>query len=256
MKINIFGIDIDNYSFEEVVELIIQHAVAQKTPQYVVTPNAHHLVKLQKDREFCDIYRHAFLSVPDGVPLLWVAKLQNTPLKGRVNGTDLLQRLCTEAANQGLKVFFLGGRPNAAEQAANILRKQNPELQIAGCYCPPYGFETNRTELAKINRRIKTARPDLLFVGLGAPKQEKWMAAHYQELGVPVSLGIGVSFDLIAGVVKRAPVWMQKAGLEWLFRFFAEPRRLFWRTLVINTTFLWLLVKQQFGKSRLKVKTN
>jgi N-acetylglucosaminyldiphosphoundecaprenol N-acetyl-beta-D-mannosaminyltransferase len=256
MKIKIFGIDIDNYSFEEVVNLIIQHALHQKTPQYVVTPNAHHLVKLQQDKEFRDVYRHAFLSVPDGVPLLWVAKLQNTPLKGRVNGTDLLQRLCVEAANQGLKVFFLGGRPNAAEQAVNILVQQNPQLKVAGFYSPPYGFETDRVELAKINQMIKVAQPDLLFVGLGAPKQEKWMAANYQELEVPVSLGIGVSFELVAGVVARAPVWMQKAGLEWLFRFYVEPRRLFWRTLIINTTFIWLFVKQQFSKSRLKFKAN
>ena len=245
MKVNIFGIDIDNYSFDEVIKIIIDRTVNKAAPEYVVTPNAHHLVQLQKNAEFRAIYRNAFLSVPDGVPLLWVAKLQNTPLKGRVNGTELLASLCAEAANNGLKVFFLGGCPGAAKLAAAKLQQKHPHLRVA-FYCPPHGFEQDRAELAKINQKIKNTAPDLLFVGLGAPKQEKWMAANYQQLGVPVSIGIGVSFELLAGVVKRAPIWMQKTGLEWLYRLLAEPRRLFKRTVVVNTIFLWLLLKQQF----------
>ena len=253
MKIKIFDVEVDNYSFDEVVNIIIRHALYNKTPEYVVTPNANHVVKLQKDAQFREVYRNAFLSVPDGVPLLWVAKLQNTPLKNRVNGTDLFQRLCAVAANKGLKVFLLGGRPGAAEQATAVLRQKNPTLIVAGTYCPPYGFEQDEAELAKINQVIKAAAPDLLFVGLGAPKQEKWMAANYQEIGVPISLGIGVSFELVAGVVQRAPVWMQQAGLEWLYRFLAEPRRLLQRTLVVNSVFIWLLIKQQLGLSKLKI---
>ena len=245
MKVNIFGIDIDNYSFQEVIQIIINHAIHKAPPEYVVTPNAHHLVQLQKNVEFRDIYRNACLSVPDGVPLLWVAKLQNTPLKGRVNGTDLVASLCAEAAKKKLKVFFLGGRPGAAKLAAAKLQQQNPCLQIT-FYSPPYGFEEEPLELTKINQKIKNFAPDLLFVGLGAPKQEKWIAANYQQLGVPVSLGIGVSFELLAGVVKRAPLWMQQTGLEWLFRLLVEPRRLFKRTVVVNTIFFWLLFKQQF----------
>jgi N-acetylglucosaminyldiphosphoundecaprenol N-acetyl-beta-D-mannosaminyltransferase len=250
MKIKIFGIDIDNYSLSEAVDIIIYHASYVKTPQYIVTPNAHHLVMLQRDKLFREIYRNAFLSVPDGVPLLWVANLQNTPLQGRVNGTDLFQRLCAASADQGLSVFLLGGRPGAAELAVEVLKQKNPQLKIAGTYCPPYGFEADSRELAKINQIIKAAAPDLLFVGLGAPKQEKWMAANYQELGVPISVGIGVSFELVGGVVKRAPKWMQQAGLEWFYRFLVEPQRLFKRTIIVSLIFIGLLLKQQYGSRR------
>jgi N-acetylglucosaminyldiphosphoundecaprenol N-acetyl-beta-D-mannosaminyltransferase len=173
MKIDIFGIRIDNYSLNEVVAITIERASKVKKPEYIVTPNAHHLVMLQNNKSFREIYRRAFLSVPDGVPLLWVAKLQKTPLKGRVNGTDLFQKLCEASAKNGLKVFLLGGRPGAAKKAKIILQHKNPQLKIAGIYCPPYGFETDKDELSKINQIIKAAAPDLLFVGLGAPKQEE-----------------------------------------------------------------------------------
>jgi N-acetylglucosaminyldiphosphoundecaprenol N-acetyl-beta-D-mannosaminyltransferase len=256
MKIKIFGIDIDNYSLEEVVKKIIAHARYNKTPKYVVTPNVHHLVILQKDRDFQKVYQNAFLSVADGVPLLWVAKLQKTPLSGRVNGTDLFQKLCTAAAEQDLRVFLLGGRPGAAGQAAAILQQKNPGLKIAGTYCPPYGFEQDEAELTRINQKIKAAAPDILFVGLVAQKLEKWMAAYSQELGVPISLGIGVSFELVGGVVKRAPKWMQLAGLEWFYRLMVEPKRLFKRTVIFSVVFIWLLLKQQLGLSRLNIRLN
>jgi N-acetylglucosaminyldiphosphoundecaprenol N-acetyl-beta-D-mannosaminyltransferase len=252
MKIKIFDIDIDNYSLNETINLTINHAATRKTPAYVVTPNAHHLVLLQKDLYFREIYRRAYLSVPDGVPLLWVAKLQKTPLKGRVNGTDLFQRLSAAAAKKGLSIFLLGGRPGAAEKAIAVLKRKNPQLKIAGSYCPPYDFETNDKELAKINQTIKAAAPDLLFVGLGAPKQEKWISANYKELGVPISVGIGVSFELVGGLVNRAPIWMQKSGLEWFYRLLVEPQRLFKRTIIVGCMFIWLLIKQQISSVKLK----
>ncbi|MGB5971410.1 MAG: WecB/TagA/CpsF family glycosyltransferase [Spirulinaceae cyanobacterium] len=247
MRVNICGVSIDQYSFNEVVDIIVQQAIAGTEPEYVVTPNAQHLVTLQKDAEFQEIYRHAFLVVPDGVPLLWAANCLETPLQGRVNGTDLFESLCAVAPEKDLKVFLLGGRPGAAEDAAKLLQARHPGLQISGTYCPPYGFENDAVELSKINQMIKDAAPQLLFVGLGAPKQEKWIYAHYQELKVPVSLGIGVSFELVAGTVQRAPKWMQKTGLEWFFRLLVEPGRLWKRYIFGNTLFLWLVLKQRFS---------
>lgn len=234
MKINIAGTQIDKYSFDEVVGRIVDQAFSKDSPEYVVTPNAQHILTLQKDTHFREIYGKAFLVVPDGVSLLWAAKFLQTPLEGRVNGTDLFERLCAIAAEKGLKIFLLGGRPGAADKAAEILQARYPDLKIVGTHCPPYGFESNSAELALINAKIQAATPDILFVGLGAPKQENWIYANYQQLNVPISIGIGVSFELVAGMVQRAPVLMQKSGLEWLFRLIVEPKRLWQRYIVGN----------------------
>jgi N-acetylglucosaminyldiphosphoundecaprenol N-acetyl-beta-D-mannosaminyltransferase len=250
MRINICGIEVDQYSFDQVVEKIVNHCLEKGLPEYVVTPNAMHILELQKDANFREIYRRAFLVVPDGVSLLWAAKFLQTPLNGRVNGTDLFEKLCAIASAKGLKVFLLGGRPGAAEKAQEVLQARHPNLAIVGTYCPEYGFEKNPTELELINSKIQAVAPDLLFVGLGAPKQEKWIANNYLCLQVPVSLGIGVSFELVADMVSRAPVWMQKAGLEWLFRLIVEPERLWRRYIFGNPTFMWLVLKQRLGMSK------
>ncbi|MBW4428071.1 MAG: WecB/TagA/CpsF family glycosyltransferase [Nostoc desertorum CM1-VF14] len=247
MRINICGVEIDKYSFDEVVDRIVEHASYHRKPEYVVTPNAMHILSLQKDSNFQDIYRKAFLVVPDGVSLLWAAKFLRTPLKGRVNGTDLFEKLCAIAAKKGLKVFLLGGRPGSAEKAKDTLVNRYPSLQIVGTYCPPYGFESQPAELNSINSTIRAAAPDILFVGLGAPKQEKWIAANYLNLGVPISVGIGVSFELVSNMVKRSPVLMQKTGFEWLFRLLVEPKRLWKRYILGNPTFVWLVIKQYVG---------
>ncbi|MDY6900048.1 MAG: WecB/TagA/CpsF family glycosyltransferase [Cyanobacteriota bacterium] len=247
MRVNICGVKIDNYSFEDVVERITDHAMTGVLPSYVVTPNAQHVLSLQRDADFRNIYEKAFLAVPDGVSLLWSAKFLQTPLNGRVNGTDLFEELSAVAERKGLKVFLLGGRPGAAEAAKKTLQARHPNLQIVGTHCPPYGFESQPEELASINSRIKAAAPDILFVGLGAPKQEKWIYQNYEELGVPVSLGIGVSFELVADMVQRAPLWMQKWGLEWLFRLIVEPKRLWKRYVMGNPQFMWLVIKQRLG---------
>jgi N-acetylglucosaminyldiphosphoundecaprenol N-acetyl-beta-D-mannosaminyltransferase len=247
MRINICGVEIDKYSLDEVLERIINHVLAGGSPEYVVTPNAMHILSLQKDAQFREIYRQAFLVVPDGVSLLWSAQFLNTPMNGRVNGTDLFEKICAVAAEKGLKVFLLGGRPGAAEMAKGTLESRYQGLKIVGTHCPPYNFESQSEELDLINTKIKATHPDLLFVGLGAPKQEKWIAANYQQLAVPISVGIGVSFELVANMVQRAPVWMQKTGLEWLFRLIVEPHRLWKRYIIGNPMFIFLVLKQRLG---------
>jgi N-acetylglucosaminyldiphosphoundecaprenol N-acetyl-beta-D-mannosaminyltransferase len=245
MRVNICDVEIDAYSFEKVVDLIIDHASVSTTPEYVVTPNAHHLLLLQHNHYFRKIYQNAFLSVPDGVPLLWAAKFLGTPLADRVNGTDLFEKICEVAAERNLKVFLLGGRPGAANKARDVLQSRYKNLNIVGTYCPPYGFELDPDELSQINSKIIELAPHILFVGLGAPKQEKWIYEHYQKVGVPISLGIGVSFEFVADMVRRAPVLMRKTGLEWLFRLIVEPRRLWHRYIIGNPLFIGLLLKQK-----------
>lgn len=250
MRVNICNIEVDRCSFREALNLILHQAAVGREPEYVVTPNAHHIVTLQRDRHFRKIYQDAFLSVADGVSLLWAANFLGTPLNDRVNGTDLFEQLCQLAAERDLSVFFLGGRPQAAERAATVLNRRYPRLKVVGAYCPPYGFEADAIELENISQRIRSAQPNILFVGLGAPKQEYWMYKHCRSVEVPVSLGIGVSFEFVAGMVKRAPRWMQKTGLEWLFRLISEPKRLWQRYLVCNSVFLWLVLKQKLNLLR------
>ncbi len=255
MKAYVCGVRIDRLSFDQVIKKLVDHIYFKKYPAYVVTPNAQHIVIFQNDRKFQKVYDRALLSVPDGVPLLWAAKFMNTPLKGRVNGTDLVEKLCEVSAKEQFKVFFLGGRPHAANRAGGIMCNEYPQLKV-DTYCPPYNFENDCAEIQKIEQIIKMAAPDILFVGLGAPKQEKWIVNNLEKLNVPISIGIGGSFELISGMVTRSPKWMQKIGLEWLFRLMKEPRRLWKRYLIGNVKFVWLVVKQKISLTFLKPSSN
>jgi N-acetylglucosaminyldiphosphoundecaprenol N-acetyl-beta-D-mannosaminyltransferase len=243
-------VSIDAIDFDAAVDSIVRLASGETTGSYVVTPNAHHVVLHQRDPLFRRIYREAFLVVADGVPLLWAARMLGNSLRGRVNGTDLFQALCGRAAQLGQRVYLLGGREGAADAARATLRERFPSLTVCGTYCPPVGFERDPIERAKILDLINAARPDILFVGLGAPKQEYWMYAHRDVLRVPVSVGIGVSFELVGGLVPRAPLWMQRSGLEWLFRLLAEPKRLWRRYLVGNAVFCMLVARQRLAQNR------
>jgi N-acetylglucosaminyldiphosphoundecaprenol N-acetyl-beta-D-mannosaminyltransferase len=250
VRISLCGVGVDACTMEEAVDKIVAHAEAHGAPAYVVTPNAQHYVALRLNRRFREIYRLAFLSLADGVPLLWAARLLGTPLAGRVNGTDIFEHLCAAAAKRGLRIFLLGGRRGAAERAAEVLKEKYSKLNIVGTYCPPVGFERDRDEIRTIDRRIRTAMPDILFVGLGAPKQEYWIQDYHKVLGIPVSLGIGNSFEFVAGMVRRAPRWMQSSGMEWAFRLLTEPQRLWKRYVFGNPQFVWMVLQYKFfGKS-------
>lgn len=238
------GVPIDLCTTDEAVRLIVHHATHAGAPRYVVTPNAMHVVMLQEMESFRRVYDEAWLSLADGMSVVWACSVLGTPVPEKVSGSDLFPALCAAAAEAGASVFFLGGRPGAAEGAASILRARHPALRVAGTYCPPMGFEKDEAESARTAAAVTAAAPDILFVGLGAPKQELWMHAHRHELGVPVSLGIGVSFEFVAGMVKRAPVWMQHSGLEWLHRLAMEPRRLWKRYAVTNPRFAALVLRE------------
>jgi N-acetylglucosaminyldiphosphoundecaprenol N-acetyl-beta-D-mannosaminyltransferase len=243
--VTIAGIKIHNVTSYQAISTIMGWIENGNTPRYVVTPNVDHIVKLQHDKEFQTIYQNADLVLADGMPLIWAAKFLGNPLCERVAGSDLFIKLCTVAAKSKYRLYFLGGNPGDAEKAKEALIQRNPGLTVEGCYCPPFGFEKDENENKKIVELIKTAKPDLLFVALGAPKQEKWIYEHYQEIRVPVTIGIGVGFSFAAGTIKRAPVWMQKAGLEWFWRLMMEPRRLWKRYLIDDMKFFRLVLKRK-----------
>jgi N-acetylglucosaminyldiphosphoundecaprenol N-acetyl-beta-D-mannosaminyltransferase len=245
-KVNILGAEIDNVDRAGAMERIAA-LVRARRPSLVVTPNVDHLINLQADAEFREIYRQAALVLTDGVPLLWAARFLGTPIREKLSGSDIFRDMCRLSAEHGFRMFFMGGREGAADAAAGLMRLEYPGLQVVGVYSPPVGFEQDADESARIDALLTEAKPDLLLVGLGSPKQEKWAARNSLRLGIPVAVGVGVTFEYIAGIVRRAPVWMQRVGLEWLFRLFMEPARLWRRYLLNDPKFFWLVLKQRLG---------
>ena len=250
-KISFFNIVIDNLSMSETLATIDEFVASDKH-KIVVTPNVDHLVKLQTDKVFLSAYQSANLVLTDGVPLLWAAKIMGTPIKEKVSGSDLFPKLCERAALKNYSLFFLGGLEGVAEKAFQKLKEDYPDLNVIGVYSPPFGFEDKALENEKILKLINIHEPDILCVGLGAPKQEKWLYKHRDQLKVKVSLGIGASFDFVAGNVKRAPIWMQNNGLEWLFRTFQEPKRMFKRYFIEDLIFFPIVLKFFILKRLLK----
>lgn len=241
---------IDDVTMSEAIAHLCQ-LVAAGHPEYVVTPNVDHLVKLEDDPHFRMIYDQAALVLADGMPLLWASRLLGTPLRAKVSGSDLFVEFAAEAARRGLRLYFLGGRSGAAARAAEVLTERFPGLVVCGVDSPPFGFDRDEAQNHRVVARIRAARPDVLFVGLGAPKQEKWIHRWRLAAGVPVSIGVGVSFEFVAGLVQRAPRWMQRTGLEWAWRLLMEPRRLWRRYLLEDTRFVWLFLRQWTSARRL-----
>ena len=201
------------------------------------------------------------LFTADGAPIIWLSHMLGTPLPERVSGSDLFVELASDAAINGKSVYLLGGNPGVAEIAARILVERFPALRIAGCHAPPFGFERDPDELEKIRRLLNTSRLDIIFVGLGSPKQEQLIASLRELLPLSWWLWVGVSFSFLAGDVKRAPIWMRRVGLEWLYRVLQEPGRLFKRYFLVGIPFaLGLFVRNltrriRFSSTRGKVAT-
>jgi len=241
---------VDNRTFDQVCTSIIEHAKERGRSAHVITPNAQHIVLLHKDPRLRRIYERADLVVPDGMSLLLAARFHGCSFRERVTGVDIFRELCILAAANGLKVFFLGGLPGSAELAAKTIKQQAGEL-IYETYCPPVGFEKSTAELKAIEDGIIAASPDILFVALGAPKQEYWIHDHGLKLSVPVSIGVGGSFEIVGGIVPRAPMFMQRVGCEWLYRLCREPRRMWRRYLIGNCQFLWIVLLQRIRRALL-----
>lgn len=241
-RMKFMNTEIDNLTMQETLQAINQ-LIQENKSAYVVTPNVDHIVQLETNRELQEVYKNAALILTDGKPLLWIANWYGTPIKEKISGSDLFPLLCNMAAAKGYKMFFLGAAEGVAKRAAENLTMKYKGLQVVGTYSPPFGFENNKNEMDKIENMIKASKPDILIVGLGCPKQEKFMYHHCKELGVPISLGLGASFDFEAGNIKRAPRWMANHGLEWLFRITQDPRRMAKRYLVNDRKILELAIK-------------
>lgn len=241
----ISGIPIDDLNVEETLDRLeefVEIGRATGKNHQIATVNADFIVKAMSDPELRFLLQESDLLMPDGMPLVWGSRLLGLPMEERVAGSDIVPMLAERAAQKGYSLYLLGAAPGIAQQAAVILQEKFPTLVIAGVNSPPYSsvLEMN----AQVVQDIRQANPDILLVAFGNPKQEKWIGMYRHQVNVPVMIGVGATLDFIAGHVSRAPQWMQKNGLEWLFRLAQEPRRL-WRRYVLDLfSFGYFFVRQ------------
>lgn len=232
----------DAVTFSQAVDRLIELAQGDR-PAYAVTANVDHVVRFHQCPAVRHLYTEADMVVADGMPLIWASKLLGIPLPERVAGSDLFPALCARAASSRLSVYMMGGSPGTAEKSAKILQDKCPGLIVAGTCCPDFGFEKDPSQNRQIVKAIRDARPDILFVGLGSPKQEEWIVENLTSCNARLSVGVGISFSFVCGEVIRAPRWIQRIGMEWLHRMFQEPGRLWKRYLVQDRLFFSLLFK-------------
>lgn len=226
-RVSLFGFQVDALRMSEAVARVNELVAAGGPCQYVVTPNVDHAVMFQHNAGLQAAYADAALVLADGWPVVAASRMLRRPLPERVTGSDLAPALFdTAAARGGLSVYLLGAAPGVAERAAKQIEARWPTVRVVGTYSPPLGFEKEVSENEAILSRIAAAKPDVLVVGLGAPKQELWVHAHREKIAARVALCIGATIDFLAGEKSRAPVWMRRTGLEWLHRLATEPRRL------------------------------
>jgi N-acetylglucosaminyldiphosphoundecaprenol N-acetyl-beta-D-mannosaminyltransferase len=229
-RVHLGGVDLDPLDEQQVVDWVVSSLHAGRGG-WIATPNVDHLQKCSRDPELRALLCDADLRVPDGAPVVWASHLCGHPLPARVTGADLLWSLTRAAARNGFSVYLLGGEPGVPEAAARLLQEWQPRLVVAGTYSPPLGFEHDPAEMARVERNVVSARPDVVFVGLGFPKQEQLIVALHDKLPRAWWLGCGAAIPFAAGAARRAPNWMGRLGLEWLFRMAHEPRRLVRRYL-------------------------
>jgi N-acetylglucosaminyldiphosphoundecaprenol N-acetyl-beta-D-mannosaminyltransferase len=224
----------------------ISRMASQSSPRHIITANVDQVVANCREPSFRAIYRNAALVLADGVPLLWASRFLKRPLRERINGTDLMERICAMAAQRNFPVFLLGGPEGVAERCAAVLKERYPGLRVAGAYFPFYGFEKDDQENGRICALLREKGTVLLFTSLGFPKGIQWIDRHQAGCGIPLAIEVGASFSFISGALRRAPLWMQKRGLEWFWRLMQEPRRLWKRYLVRDMPFFYYLLKQKF----------
>jgi N-acetylglucosaminyldiphosphoundecaprenol N-acetyl-beta-D-mannosaminyltransferase len=250
----LFGIDIDAVRMPEAVETLrkwVESDLPDAGCRFVVTPNVDHAVLLQENPELRSAYDDASMILADGHPIVWASRLLRQPLPERVPGSELVPKLFDSFQESGeLRVFLLGAADGVGLQAAENMRQKWPAVKTVGVYSPPLGFEKDDAENKKILNLIEQAQPDIVVLGLGAPKQELWIHQHHRELKAKAALCVGATIDFLAGEKKRAPVWMQRAGIEWLHRMCSEPKRLVRRYAKDAWIFPQLVLRQMSGWDR------
>lgn len=239
-RITLMGCQIDNLSMEETLHKIEGFILSGQPHQHVVV-NVDKLVKASRDSGLRAIINDCALVNVDGMPVVWASRLLGKPLKERVAGVDLFESLMRRAGEKGWRVFLLGAREEVVSAVAQQYQRRYPQLVLAGYR---NGYWNGEAEEARVVEQIRDSRADLLFVAISSPKKEQFLGRYQAEMKIPFAMGVGGTFDVAIGRVKRAPLWMQKSGLEWFYRFLQEPRRMFRRYFIDDMAFIWLLIKE------------
>ena len=240
----VLGVRVDAVQIPDVVARMSRWIDDRSAGNYVAVTGMHGVMEAQHSAPFKEILNGASLVVPDGMPLVWVGNAQQFPLKRRVYGPELMETFCRETGDR-FSHFFYGGAPGVAERLGEVLHRRFG-IRVAGAYSPPFR-PLNTNEENALLENLHSLRPDVLWVGLSTPKQEKWMAEYRERAGVPVLVGVGAAFDFFTGRSRQAPVWMREHGLEWFFRLATEPKRLWRRYIIYGSQFAWNVALQLTG---------
>lgn len=241
-RADILGVGIHAINMRQAV-LAIDDAARNRRKGYVCVTGVHGVMEAQSDGEFKTILNYSLLTTPDGMPTVWVGRLQGFREMDRVYGPDLMLEVCRISEERGYSHFLYGGNDGVVEKLAGSLRVRYPKLNIVGMRTPPFR-SLNATEELALREHVRKTRPDFMWVGLSTPKQERFMAGHIGTLDCTLMLGVGAAFDIHTGSTKDAPHWVKRAGLQWLHRFLQEPRRLWKRYLLNNPRFIWNIFMQ------------
>jgi N-acetylglucosaminyldiphosphoundecaprenol N-acetyl-beta-D-mannosaminyltransferase len=245
-KVNILGIPVSSLTMDELFsdwERVIQEG---PKAQVCITP-VNSILAARATARVQEIYKNADYVLCDGVPVKWASEFLGTPIKQRITGLDVLPRIFPFALKNDFSIFLLGASPGVAETLKQVMEAKHPGVQIVGTFVPPFRAVFSEEENEQMIQAINAVKPDMLLVSLTAPKQDIWIAENLEKLDTHVAIGIGGAFEVAAGMIKRAPVWMQKAGLEWFYRFLQEPKRMFKRYFVEAPVFIPLIIKQRFN---------
>ena len=247
-RANVLGVGVHALDLSMAADIVC--AAAKRGHRgYVCVTSVHGVMEAQRDPMFRGILSRAFLVTPDGMPTVWVGHFQGHAQMSRVFGPDLMMEICARSANNGIRQFFYGGKPGVADELAQNLRLMFSNISIAGSLTPPFR-DLTASEHAALQRQMAAACPDIVWVGLSTPKQERFMAANIDRLSCKIMIGVGAAFDIHTGHLKDAPAWIKSAGLQWAHRLCQEPRRLWKRYLVNNLTFLTAVIQQLIGMRR------
>jgi N-acetylglucosaminyldiphosphoundecaprenol N-acetyl-beta-D-mannosaminyltransferase len=248
-RFQVLGVDIDAVQIPE-ANLEMQRWIARReNGRYVAVTGMHGIIEARHNPEFRQALTEADLVVADGMPIVWIGRLRGHAMQRRVYGPELMFDFCQQTASNGYRHYFLGGAPGVGEELTRKLRVACPGIEIAGVHSPPFR-PTSESEDTAIIDAINLAAPDVLWLGLGTPKQELWIRKHRAKLRVPVMIGVGAAFDFLSKKKRQAPVWMQENGLEWFFRLCQEPGRLWKRYLLGGPEFCFLLALEKLGLVR------
>jgi N-acetylglucosaminyldiphosphoundecaprenol N-acetyl-beta-D-mannosaminyltransferase len=248
MRVNVFGVETTPLRFDDAIRTLEQWALDASGRRYVSTCPVYTLMMCREHPDVMRAVNRADMVAADGMPVVWMQRKLGASFAERVYGPDVMQTLCT-SGDSSIRHYFWGGLPGVPEKLADTLRAQNPHIQIAGMHSPPIR-PAESTPDPEVVERINSAGASIVWVGLGSPKQDRWMATYRPVLDVPLLIAVGAAFDMLAGIKSQAPRWMQRTGLEWLFRLQQEPKRLWKRYLVYNPRFIWLVLGHLWSHRR------